>query len=172
MNDFDLEERVEDAVAAYLSQHVTGEVRCYAAWNFTAPQYPCAIAHASTNTGAAGEDAGWHGPRELSVEVEINVEAAAEKDSLGNIVRSARECNRKARSAVIGPLSIVGEYVMTNGVKEVVTPGLREKLADMNIAGVRFSAAELMSAERGFEETDNRRVMKTTLRLFVIAESV
>lgn len=149
----DLEERVEDALVAYLRKAIPGEIRVYAAWGFTAPEYPCAIVHAESNANVGGDDAMPSDTRELGVTVEINVEAAPEKVA-GTEVRTARERNAWVRANVIGALAVAD---------------LRDRVADMNQPGVRFSAAQAMTSTRG---ADDQRRMQTTINLFVIAEPV
>lgn len=145
---WDLEERAEQAFAAYLKQQVSGDMRVYVAWESAtdAMQYPCAVVHTATS-GPVVEDATWHDARVLGVEVAVMVEAA------GTDLTTARERNAAHRSEVMDALAV---------------SDLNAQIAAQGVADIAFSQAQLGECERAVED----RVLITTLRVAVIAEPV
>ena len=150
---WDLEERSEDAVVAYLKSVLPGDVRAYAAWEEDEPQYPCVVVHFGESEPIS-EDAEHHDPMMLGGEVAVMTEAANEIDSSGNVLRTARELNRDARSAVMDALAI---------------SDLLDKLIEQGVEDVAFSMAQLLP---GRTRTTEGRVLVTTMPIGVIAEPV
>lgn len=149
---WDIPERVEDALVAYLSQQATGDMRVYAAWGFGDPQYPAAVVGV-LGTEPVSEEAEWHDPQLMSVSVAIITEAAPILNGDGSIRVTARERNAAARSGVIEALA---------------TTDLLANLQNMGTEGVAFSMAQMAGSERSSE--DHKLV--TTLTVGVIAEPV
>lgn len=147
---WDLEERVEDAFAAYLRTKLPGSMKVYEAWNFVEAQYPCVICYAG-ETGPVSEDAAWHDPSKIDVQIAVITEAAPEKNSSGVEMLKARERNAAARGPVIEALA---------------TQELPALLAGMGVLGVAFSMAQMTTRVRSVE---NRKLI-TTLSVEVIAE--
>lgn len=146
---WDLEERVEDAIAAYLRANVGGKMRVYESWNFGEPQFPCVIVHAA-ETDAVVPEAQWHAPREMALQIAVMTESAPEKVD-GVEVRTAREVNAAARSAVIVSLAKID---------------LLESVIALNPPRVCFSMIQIGKAVRSVEG----RTLITTIALDVIAQ--
>ena len=148
---WDLEERTEDALVAYLKAKC-GDVRVSAAWERDEPQYPAVVVHVGA-TVPVSESADWHDARVLSVDVAVITEAAPELDSNNAVVRSARERNGLVRSAVMDAL---------------FTTGLLAALQVAGVDAVAFSMAQFVGTERTV--ADGKLV--TTISGTVIAEPV
>ena len=143
---WDLCERTEDAFAAYLESHVSGDMRVYKAWSMTEPQYPCAIVHCGESEPIS-EDASFHDPRYVKVEVSVGVESTKKNN------RTIREVNAAIRSDVMNALAV---------------SDLNTQLIAVGIEGVAFSMAELATEQRDVQD----RVLLTVFELLVIAEPV
>ena len=148
---WDLEERTEDAIVAYLSTRCDG-MRVSAAWQRDEREYPCVIVHVAS-TAPISEPAEWHDARMLAVSVAVMTEGADEIDGDGATVRTARERNALARSQVLDALC---------------TTGLLAGLQEQGVADVAFSMAQVTSTERSVED----RYLVTTIAAEVIAEPV
>ena len=151
---WDLEERTEDAIVAYLTGEVGGEMRVYASYDFDEAQYPCAAVYAES-TGPIAEEASWHDARAMVVQVAVMTEAAPEVDANGLTLVTARERNAQARSAVLNALCI---------------DGLVAALVAQQVDDVAFSQAQVTSTTRTVDA--GARAMITTVTLDVIAEPV
>jgi hypothetical protein len=149
---WDLCERTEDAVVAYLKSKVTSDIRVYAAWERDEPQYPCAVVHAGVESPVA-DSAEWHDSRTILTQVSVMSEAAPELDSEGKVIKTPRERNSAARSAVMDAL-----YV----------PTLLESLTAQGIDGIAFSMAQATTAERSTEGI----YLTSIITIEVIAEPV
>jgi len=148
---WDIEERTEDAIAAYLKQYA-GSARVYVAWEVNDPQYPCVVVHAGESEPVS-EDSEWYDYRRIAVSVAIITEAAPETDSGGTTLRTARERNSAVRSDVMNALA---------------TQSLLANLIATGTEKVAFSMAQLSGSTRDVED----RKLITTLTLDVIAEPV
>ena len=152
---YDLEERVEDALVAYLESVVTGDMRVYPAWSDESVQYPCAVVHAGSSDAVSAE-AEWSLPRQMGVEITVHTDAAPELDSDGNTRRTARERNAAIRSDVIKAFS---------------TATLKSLVIAAAGPGVAFSMVQLGGPMvRTVDE--ERRTLITTIPVDVIAEPV
>jgi len=149
---WDLPERTEDAIVAYLQAQCSGDMRISAAWERDEAQYPQVLVHAGT-TEPVSEDAAQHDPRMLAVAVAVMTEAAHELDGNNAIMVSARERNAAARSQVMNAL---------------FASDLLTHLIAQNIADVAFSMAQFDSTAR----TTEGQVLVTTITGAVIAEPV
>ena len=149
---WDIEERTEDALSAYLRANVTGDMRVYSAWESESPQFPCASVFVES-TDPVSPDAEWHDARSLVVLVAIMTEASPEVDGSGDTIRTARELNADARSDVLNALCV---------------SDLNERLINQGVASIAFSKAQLESTARSVED----RVFITTATLDIIAEPV
>ena len=149
---WDLEERTEDAFVAYLKQNVTGTMRVCAAWERDEMEYPCVLVHAGT-TAPLADDAAWHDPRMLVVQVSVATEGAHELDGSNNVQRTAREINADARSSVLNALAV---------------SNLNAQLVAQAVPGVAFSMAQMTQTQR---DVDGRNLV-TVATVEVIAEPV
>lgn len=148
---WDIEERTEDAVVAYLKTKC-GDMRVSAAWERDEMQYPAAVVHAAQSVPIS-DLAAWHDPRNIAVDVAVITEAAPELDTNGVIVKTARERNAAARSVVMDAL---------------FTSSLLAELQAAGIESVAFSMAQFATATR----TNEGRYLVTTISGLVIAEPV
>ena len=150
---FDLEERVEDAIVAYLRTAVTGEVRVYPAWSDESVQYPCAVVHAGS-TDAVSAETEWSAPRQIAAEIAIIVDAAPEQTASGDTIRTARERNAAARSDVL---------------KALCTSSLLTNIIAAAGPGVSFSMAQIGGPVVRAVDTESRK-LTTTIPIDIIAE--
>ena len=153
MTFWDLEERVEDALVAYLKSVLPGEIKVYAAFSADAVQYPCCVVAAETS-GPIAEDAAFDIDRALEVSVMLGVEAVPEKSGAVT-TKSARERNRTARSAV---LSALARSDLLDLVKGCQGP-------NMVLSMVHFA-----STERSVDA--DKRLLVTTSTLEVVARPI
>ena len=145
---WDLEERTEDALAAYIEQGVSGSMRVYRAWEMEgSPQFPCVFVHAG-RSGPVSDGAEWHDPRVIGVDVRIAVESAE------TTTNTAREENARARSDVLNVLC---------------SSGLLAGMIAVGVEDVAFSMAQL---DGEIERSVDGRVMITAATVAVIAEPV
>jgi len=148
---WDLEERVEDAFAAYLRPIVAGSMNVYTAFSAETIQLPCVVVGA-VSSDPVSEPAEWHAPRQLRVEVQVGTEAVSEVDGVGLVIRTPRERNAAARSAVMDALAV---------------SDLCAKLIAAGVRGVAFSMAQMSG---GIERSIEDRRIVTTIPVDVIAE--
>jgi len=130
-----LEEKIEDAYAAYLRANLPGSMRVYVGWTDEEIQYPCAVCHAGSSDNLDDETT-FNGHRRVPVKIAVISEATPELDAGGKQVRSSRERNSDARGPVLSALA---------------KTALHEDLNDMNIAGVKFSQAHMTAMTRSIE---------------------
>jgi len=150
---WNLEELTEDAILAYLEANLEVDIQIYTAWGFTSnPKYPAAIIHAGQSEPIS-EDAAWHDPRSVTVEVAVITEAAPRTNPGGVVIATARERNIEARSAIMDLLAV---------------SDLNAQLIAQEIDEVAFSMAQVTETERSTEE----RHLITTITILVIAEPV
>lgn len=146
---WDLEERIEDAISAYLRTSVGGSLRIYEAGNFTEMQMPCAIVMTG-GTKALSETQNWSDVREASVSVIVKTEWAHELNDNQDVIRTAREIHAQAKGAVMEALA-------------------RSDLVELIIATqpyrVLFSAAQVTNTEPDISES----VRSTLITVDVIA---
>jgi hypothetical protein len=102
---WDMEERLEDALVAYLKKTIRDGINVYPAWTDEAIKYPCAVVTARA-TKPLSATASWNGQRVIEVEIPVITEAAPEKDGTGVILRTARQRNAAFRSLVMNALDI------------------------------------------------------------------
>lgn len=149
-----LEELTEDCIVSYLEGQVAGQLKILAAWNFSEPEFPCAIVHAS-RTEPIVEMATWHDARMLTVEVAVMTDAAKEIDTMGNAVKAARDRHIDAKTIVLDALCKTGLTALINA---------------QATTGIAFSMAQVTSTERAVNEAERKLV--TTIMIEVIAEPV
>lgn len=147
---YDLEERAEDAVAAYLRTQV-GDMKVYEAWSFAQMEFPCVAVHCG-ETSPISETADWHDAREMKLTLAVMTEAADKTDDSGNVLLTARQRNRQAKSDVIRALS---------------TSGLCGLINATGTQGIFFSMIQLSTTGRTVDE--GRKLLITTLTLDAIA---
>lgn len=148
---WDLAELTEDALVAYL-QAECGGLRVSSAWERDEAEYPAAVVYAKSESPVS-EPAQWHDARMLTVEVAVITEGSAELDAQGNVMRTARERNRDARSDVMNAL---------------YRDDLVSLLVGQGVEGIAFSMAQFGSAER----SQDGRYLTTILSGLVVAEPV
>src|SRR4030065_329396 len=102
---WDIEERIEDAVVAYLKQTVAGDMSIYPSATDDAIQFPCAVVQVARSVAVA-ENAKWHDARLYNVEIAVATEAAPEKDGTGAVLRTSRQRNAAARSDAMNVLCV------------------------------------------------------------------
>lgn len=150
---WDLEERTEDAVVAYLKVAIAGSIRVSAAWERDEMEYPAAVVHAG-ETEPLSEPAEWHDGRMIKVEVAVVTEGVDELDpDDGSVVRTARERNAIARSAVMDALFV---------------SDLTQQLINQGVEAIAFSYAQYATTTR---EVDGRNLV-TTIAGIITAEPV
>ena len=149
---WDLAERTEDALVAYLKTKCGSDIRVCAAWERDEPQYPAAVVYAGGD-GPISETAEWHDARSIAVSVAVLTEAAHELGADGAIVRTARERNAAARSQVCDALFITGLLAQLNA---------------QGVADVAFSMAQFDRVDRSVDG----RYLVSTIGGTVIAEPV
>lgn len=160
---WDLPERVEESVAKYLRSAIPGSIRVYESWGFDAPQYPCVVVFASDDNPVS-DLAAWNEFRAMNVRCAVMVEATPEKQGTTTI-RTARERNAEARSAVIEALAVTADPAQDANGQPL---GLPKLLNDAGVAGLVFSMAQLTTMERTVED----RKLVSILNLEVIAAPV
>jgi len=151
---WDLEERTEDAMVAYLKAQIGQDYLVLAAWGFDEPKYPCVIVHAG-GSRPVSEEAEWHDARYIDVDVAISSEAVPKKSAAGNTIESLRARNARIRSRVINVLARSNLLTL-----------LQEQGAA--VRDVAFSMAQMTTIARS---TEDRRLI-TTVRVEVLAEPV
>ena len=150
---WNLEELTEDALVAYLQGLCPGEYRISAAWARDEIEYPAVLVHAESSEPIS-EPAEWHDPRQLSVSVAVVTEGAHEIDpTSGLIIKTARERNQEARSAVMDALFV---------------SDLNAQLVAQGVEDIAFSMAQFADTQRSTED----RNLITTITGTVIAEPV
>ena len=149
---WDLEERTEDAIVAYLKTVVDGSIRVSAAWERKEPEFPAIVVHAG-GTEPVSEDAEWDDNRVVAVSVAVMTEAVDELNASGKVIRTARERNADARSEAIDALA---------------TTDLLENVIAQGIPAIAFSQMQLAGSTRTVED----KKFVTTLIIEVIAEPV
>ena len=133
---WDLEERVEDAIAAYLKTKVSGAMAVFTAWAAVEQTYPCVVVHAGETT-AVSETATWHNVRGLAVKLAVMTEAAPEMNAAGATIKTARERNAAARSSVMDAMATSTLPTLLNATG---TPGVLFSMAQ--IGDTRRTVAE------------------------------
>lgn len=149
---WDLEERTEDALVAYLRGQCSGLMRVASAWELSEKQYPCADVFVG-EAAPVSATADWNDARVLSVTVEVRTEGADEIDADGNVITTARERNALARSEVLNALFV---------------SDLLARLNAQGVAAVAFSQAQFDNTAR----TNDGRYLVTSISGTVIAEPV
>ena len=144
-----LEESVEDAFVAYFKSNMPGEVDCKAGFSTDEITFP-ALGVMCTDSENADEGA-FSGHRKVTVLVKLGVEAIAQTDAGGVPIQNARERNRALRGAMIDA---------------VARNDLAAELNAINSPKVKFSYAQLESAQRSVEEG---RILATDLTIECIA---
>lgn len=129
---WNLEELSENAMVSYLIGKIPGTIRVSAAWDRDEMQYPCAVVHADSS-GPVSDLAEWHDARTITLFISVMTEAAHELDEKGVIVRTARERNADARSAVIDALASLD---------------LLDGLIQQGVDGIAFSQAQFTTCAR------------------------
>jgi len=149
---WDLCERTEDAIVAYLKTTVSGDIRVSAAWERDALQCPAALVLAESSVPIS-EQAEWHDGRMIRVRVSVITEAADSIDGNATVSSKRREINAATRSSVMDAL---------------FTSGLLASLQGLGTPSVAFSMAQFVTEERSAEG----KTMVTVLTGDVIAEPV
>ena len=150
---WDLPERTEDAIVAYLKAECTGSLRISAAWERDEMEYPAVLVHV-VDDKPVSEEAEWDDNRECVVEVAVITEGAHELNlETGETVRSAREINAIARSSVMDALFV---------------PDLLARIVAQGVADIAFSMMQFSGSERSTED----RNLITTITGTAIVEPV
>lgn len=158
---WDLEEQVEDAIAAYLSVNTIG-LDIYTAWSMTEPKFPCAVIHCGVSSPIS-DTADFNSPRAIKIEIAVMSEAAS-VDKGGGIVLTPRQANSVARAQVMSALAITGDQVESCGL--MVSP----LAASMNATGTPRALIvqlQLESMTRSVDEEKRRLI--STIELSCIA---
>jgi hypothetical protein len=146
---WDLAERVEDAIVAYLKTQV-GDMRVYPSWGVAEQQYPCVVVGA-IDDAPISETANFAEPREMKVACAVITEAAPLKAG-GVEIMTARDWNAKCRADVVRALA---RSDLATQVNSTMTPR------------VFFSMLQLGAMSRSVDE--ERRRLITTISLDCIA---
>ena len=149
---WDLEEKTEDALVAYLKATISGSIRVSAAWERDEMEFPAAVVHAESSEPVS-EEAAWHDARSIAVSVAVISEGAHELGSNNAILTRARERNGLARSDVINALAV---------------SDLNTQLIAQGVEDIAFSMAQFTRCERATEG----RYLVSTLTVEVVAEPV
>ncbi len=149
---WDLEERLEDAIVAYLKTQITAAVLIVAAWEREERGYPRVVVHAGTS-GPVSEPAAWHDARRIMVQVAVLTEGAAIVDNVAHVLETARARNADMRSRVMDALC-VGD--------------LCTRLNAVGIDALALSMAQVITTERSMEAG----ALVTTVTVETIAEPV
>lgn len=160
---FDIEERSEDAIVQLLRARIPDGLKVYAGFSDARIEYPCAVVEAMT-CEPISEDAEWHGPRQINIEVAVITEAAPEMDGTGQVLRTSRERNQSARSSVLNALTRFDD------VADASMRTLLAQVLDQGVYGVAFSAAQVMRWARTIDASNRKFI--TAIGLYVIAEPV
>ena len=150
---WNLEELAEDAVAAYLTAKVSGDMRVYVGEMSKERQFPCAVVVLDT-CEPLSEEAEWHDACKITGVIAVLTEDADEIDDAGIVVRTARERNVAARSDIMDAVCI---------------SGLNAQLAAQDIDGIAFSMAQVGARRRTVEPDCGYR---TDIEIELIAEPV
>lgn len=131
---WDLEENVEDAFVALLKRGVGRSCMIVPAYLVIAAKFPLVVVHAETSNNE-NDQALFNGLRRVSVVVAIVTEAVNFTEQLGpaEALATSRENHRAVKSDVLGLLA---------------SAALQDELNELNIPGVRFSAAHLTEQTR------------------------
>jgi hypothetical protein len=146
---WEIEESIEDAIVLYLQREIRDGMKFYTGWTDQAIEYPCAAVLVG-EANPLGESTEWSTQARFAVQVDVATEAAPEKDGTGTILRTARERNTAARSAVMNALAI---------------STLADELNAMGVSGLAVSLAQVVGRKR---DTQDRHLV-TSIMLDVIA---
>ena len=152
-NQWNLEERVEDAIVAYLvaQKTIAGVLKVYTAFTDDGIEYPSAIVIAD-ETRPVDENAVTDPARAVSVSIAVATESAPLLNAQGQVIKTSRQRNAEARNAVLGALMV---------------DDLREQL-QAKAVGVSFSEVDVSRTARTVEP--ELRKMATMIDLTVIAQ--
>jgi hypothetical protein len=151
--DYDLQEKVEDALVALIETFMDSDMKAYPAFTTEEIEYPAVVVTAG-DLGPISEDAEWHDVFELDgATVGVITEAAPLQDQSGAVLLTARERNAKARGTVLEGLS---------------GRDLADRLNNVGVQGVIFSTAQVMSVSRDL--VSDQRAFVTLITLYMIAE--
>jgi len=140
---WDVEERVEDAIAAYILSLAGGNLRVYSALSADQIEMPAVVVHCA-ESGPVSEMASIDGRRMCDVKVAVLTEAAPEIDAEGNTITSPRTRHANARSEVCNVLWVTDLVAQLNAVD---VPAVLFSMAhpstitrDVNTEGRRFES--------------------------------
>jgi len=144
---WDLEERVEDALVAYLQASVGRVAMIIPARSVIAAKYPLVVVDAGESDNN-NDDATFNGKRRFDVTVAVVTEAVNFSQEHGpeESVETAREQHRGVKQAVIGALA---------------SARLHEILNDTQPQGIVFSVAHMTKQTR--DAGDNKLVTEQAL---------
>lgn len=151
---WNLKELAEDCVTAYLESKVSGQMKCYSAWDFKEPQFPCVI----TNGGdlrPVVEEATWHDARRMDMDVAVVTDAANAVDGKGNETISARDAHANAVTLVMDALAVTGLLALINAEAT---------------EGIAFSMAQVSDSVSTVDEEHKKLI--TTITIETIVEPV
>lgn len=141
---WDLEEKVEDALIAYLRTKLSNTIRVYPGWSHEEVQHPCVIV-ISDSAGQLEANAPFSGHRLLSVKLAILVEAKISD------TRTPRQVNREIRGEVVSAFASDTAHESVNAIVNT---------------GIAFSQVAVERITRSVEGN----VLVSTVELRVIAQ--
>ncbi len=144
---WDLEERVEDALVAYITNFVGRVAMIIPARTVITAQYPLVVVQAGDSDNAS-DDAQFNGKRRCDVTVAIVTEAVnySTEHGAAESMETAREQHRVIKSQVLGGLA---------------STRLQDALNDLGVAGVLFSQAHMTDQTR--DQGDGKLTTEQTL---------
>ena len=103
---WDLEERVEDAIVAYIKQQAGGEMMVIPWRSIEEARYPLVVVQYEDSNNTT-EDQEFSGRRQMTIRVSITTEAVNNNGDAGTVRANmtAREIHRQVKSSVIGALA-------------------------------------------------------------------
>ena len=173
---YDLEERTEDAFAAYLKAKCSGELNVYPGFSAEALKVPAVTVQAMDSDQVGGGFGVFAKPRQLNVEIVIRTEAADLLDGVGVRTMTARERNSIVRGDVMAALSVADDATAPAGLSDLCEPedmprGLAAELTAVQIPGLWVMQAIVTKVVRSVEEQP-RMAFVSTISLSVIAQPV
>ena len=153
---WDLEERAEDAIVAYLKATVGRATLVRAAREVVAPKFPM-ITVSAGDSNNQNEPANFNGFRRFDVVVIIATEAVNYNEQIGQAeeLETARESHRAVKSDAIGSLA---------------STALHDDLNALQPQGIVFSQAHLTAQSRGVD--DNCIVTRQTLDVIAAPKEI
>lgn len=168
---WDLEERTEDAVLAYLKPKADG-MNGYTN-DVLALEFPCFVVFC-VSCGPLVETGRFAVPHKLLVEVAIMTEAAPLMNASDTAVdKTARDRHRSARSVVMAALNILDSQATPAGLAarvaaEDLPKGLAAEIDALAPAGVWISNALVGDVQRTIDA--EHRLLISTIPLEIIAQ--